>query len=433
MRSPLPTPGRNNLFESLWTRLTGQKRVTSLQGSQRSRTNSIGLSQRNYDMEIREIPVRDAGNAQQLIEMRTWCPEIKGVLGYLRRDVFSSADGDDIGWTVADTLDDNTTKINPNTKSIILDLIQRRNGTDRVIGGNKLKRAAKIAAGDGDCFLELAIEREGISRGDYCVSKSMYLPTWETFRCETDQGELLGFEQRKRMSEPDPIQFHPLKVVHFRYDQESLYGQSIFQASIPDWKRLKDAVFDLSAAMRSVGCNPNLHIMQEGSTEEDKESYKEDYGALLDDGIPTDLFLMPGADVKKLGNLNPDLKTLIDNVTIYRTRLIPPGFPVWMFPGLDSTGASDISGQPAKAYARLRNDLCGTIAEGIRQVIDIELVLKLGWDEFVRSGQYRIVFPRFVVDYYQGQVLEGDESNEIGIEDLNSMLRSRVVNGNGKQ
>ncbi|MBC7823956.1 MAG: hypothetical protein H7126_08755, partial [Candidatus Parcubacteria bacterium] len=122
-------------------------------------------------------------------------------------------------------------------------------------------------------------------------------------------------------------------------------------------------------------------------------------------------------------------KTLIDNVQLYRTRLIPPGFPVWMFPGLDTTGAADIAGQPAKAYARLRNDLCGTIAEGIRQIIDIELVLKLGWDEFQRTGQYRIVFPRFYVEYQGTTVLEGDESNETGIEDLNSLLS----NGNGRK
>jgi len=429
MRSPLPTPGRNNLFDNLWNRLTGQKNTTSIQGTQRSRTSTIGLSRRDYDLEIREVPVRDPVNGTQLIEMRTWCPEIKGVLGYLRRDVFSSSDGDDIGWTVADTLDDNVTKINPNTKAIILDLIQRKNGTDRVVGGNKLKRAAKIVASDGDCFLELAIEREGISRGDYCVAKSMYLPTWEMFRCETDQGDLLGFEQRKRINDNDPIQLHPLKVVHFRYDQETLYGQSIFQSSIPDWKRLKDAVFDLSSAMRSLGCNPNLHVMQDGSTEEDKEAYKEDYRQLLDDGIPTDLFLMPGADVRKLGNQNPDLKTLIDNVQLYRTRLIPPGFPVWMFPGLDSTGAADIAGQPAKAYARLRNDLCGTISEGIRQIIDIELVLKLGWDEFQRTGQYRIVFPRFYVDYFQGKPIDEDEPNDRESEDLNSILS----NGNGRK
>lgn len=400
MRSPLPTIGSPPLFERLWKSLT-QFRRTSLTGSQRPIARNLGLStRRDYDLEIRESPIRDAQLARELIEMTTWCVEARSVLSYLARDVFSSSDGDDMGFSVSDTLDDNETAIHPQTKDIILDLLRRRNGGDYVIGGNFLKKAVRQAVGWGDSFVEISIDKEGIGR-DYCVSNSIYLPTWEMFRVEDDRGQLLGFQQRRRLQDPDPIQFHPLSVMHLRYEQNYLYGSSIFGQSIEDWVRLKDAASDLSSAMRAVGCNPSLHIMPEGADEEYRKAYKANYEEMELSGIVTHLFLMHGADVRKMANINPDLKTLIDNFMLWRTRILPPGFPIWLMPGLDTTGAKDISGQPARAYARMRNDICSMVAESVRQIIDIEIVLKKGFDWYLENGKYRLVFPKFLISEHQ--------------------------------
>lgn len=435
MRSPLPTIGSPPLFERLWKSLT-QFRRTSLTGSQRPIARNLGLStRRDYDLEIKEYPIRDAVVARELIEMTTWCVEARSVLSYLARDVFSSSDGDNQGFSVADTLDDNLTPVNPEIRDIILDLLRRRNGGDYVIGGNFLKKAVRQAVGWGDSFIEISIDREGISPSDYCVSNSIYLPPWEVFRVEDDRGQLLGFEQRRRLQDPDPIQFHPLSVVHFRYEQDYLYGQSIFLQSISDWAKLKDATFDLANAMRAVGCNPTLHILPESADESYRIAYKDNYQNMLMDGMITDLFLLAGSDVRKISNVNPDLKTLIDNVNFLRSRILPPGFPIWLMPGLDTTGAKDISGQPARAYARMRNDICSMVAESVRQIIDIEIVLKKGFDWYVENGKYRLVFPKFLISdsqATQGMPTEDDESNNLGIEDLDSAKKLRyLTNKNG--
>lgn len=412
-------------------------RSTSLTGSQRPIARNLGIAtkQRNYDLEINEFPLRDYALARELIEMTTYCVEARSVLSYLARDVFSSSDGDDQGFTCAETLEDNETPVDPQVREIILDLLQRRNGGDYVLGGGFLKKAVRWAVGYGDCFLEISIDREGISRGDYCVSNSMYLPTWEMFRAEDDRGQLLGFEQRRRLQDPDSIQFHPLAVTHFRFEPEYLYGQSIFKQSLQDWTRLKDAAYDLSSAMRSVGCNPSVHIMPEGADEAYRQAYKQDYFQMEEDGIVTHLFLLYGSDVRKMSNVNPELKTLIDNFMLWRTRILPPGFPIWLMPGLDTTGAKDISGQPARAYARMRNDICAMISEGAKQVIDIELVLKLGWERFLEKGKYRLQFPKFLITEHQatqGTPTDDDESNTSGISDLDSAKVSRFLT-NGKR
>lgn len=438
MRSPLPSPGNITLFEKAWRFLT-QFRRTSLVGSQRPlATRNLGLatSRRDYDLEIREFPIRDAALARELIEITQYCVEARSVLSYLARDVFSSSDGDDQGFTVSPTLDDNETPVDSEVKDIILDLLSRKNGGDYVLGGGFLKKAVRNAVGYGDCFIEFSIDKEGIGRNDYCVSNSIYLPTWEMFRCEDDRGQLLGFEQRRRLQDPDPVGFHPLSVIHLRYEQAFLYGQSIFMQSREDWARLKDATFDLANAMRAIGCNPTLHFLPESADESYRIAYKDNYQQMLTDGMVTDLFLLAGSDVRKISNVNPDLKTLIDNVNFLRSRILPPGFPIWMIPGLDTTGAADISGQPARAYSRLRNDICSMIAEGAKQIIDIELVLKLGWDKFLEVGKYRLVFPRFLVTEHQatqGMPGEDDESNTKGISDLDSIKNIRILtNKNGR-
>lgn len=412
-------------------------RSTSLTGSQRSIARNLGIAtkQRNYDLEINEFPLRDYAIARELIEMTTYCVEARSVLSYLARDVFSSSDGDDQGFTCAETLEDNETPVDPQVRDIILDLLQRRNGGDYVLGGGLLKKAVRWAVGYGDCFLEISIDREGISRGDYCVSNSMYLPTWEIFRVEDDRGQLLGYEQRRRLQDPDPIQFHPLALAHFRFEPEYLYGQSIFKQSLQDWVRLKDAAYDLSAAMRAVGCNPTLHIMPEGVDESYKQAYKQDYLQMEADGIVTHLFLSYGSDLRKMSNVNPDLKTLIDNFMLWRTRILPPGFATWMFPGMDNTGALDIAGMPARAYARLRNDIASMIAEGAKQIIDIELVLRLGWEAYLSRGKYRLIFPKFLITEHQttqGTPTDDDESNQTGIQDVDFIRVPKIlINTNG--
>lgn len=420
MRSPIATRGRNTFLENLFKALTGWRR-SSVVGSQRSRVLSISTTRRNYDLEIQEFPIRDRLVAAQLVELLTWCPEVKTALRMLAEDMLSSEDGDTIGFVVSDTLDDDETPVDPEVKAICDDVIRRPG----IVGGLALERVIKRMLGYGDAFLSIGIDKEGIGRNDFGISKTLLLPTWEMFRVEEDNGELLGFEQRKFLVESTPIRFYPPQIVHFRYDRQTLYGHSLWRSAVGengDWQRLKDATEDLATAARALGINPNVHEMPEGTDENYKEAYRADYEARLETGLVTDFFMLPGGDVRKLANYTPDLKTLADNVLFRRQRIIMPSqIPIWRFAGLPAEGARDLSGQPAKAYARTINFMRMCLSEGIKQILDTELILKLGVDEFRSRGRYQISFPQMTTDPNSTQAQEApDEETTNG-------------NGNGKR
>jgi hypothetical protein len=357
--------------------------------------NLATFQRRNYDLEISDFPIRDPDVARQLIEMGEWCPEVATSLRILSNDIFSSEDGDDQGFRISDTLNDDETPVDPDVKSICDRLLEQPN----LIGGLALERAVKRILGYGDAFMSVGIDREGIGRGDWGISRTLMLPTWEMFRLETDDGTLLGYEQRKRVQDSEPIQFAPVQVVHFRYDQNTLYGTALFRQSIQDWKRLKEATEDLAAAGRALGCNPNLHKMPEGSDSEFMNAYRNDYEAQMADGIVTDFYMLPGGDVQKLANNNPDLSALANNVLLWRSRIIMASqIPSWRFAGLPVEATKDVSGQPAKAYARFINGIRMQLSEGIKQVLDTELILRLGLEAFVERGRYQIAWPDIVVD-----------------------------------
>jgi hypothetical protein len=349
---------------------------------------------RNYDLELQEFPIRDVQIARQLIEMLEWCPEVGTCLRILTEDIYSSENGDNHGFTISDTLEDDETPVDPDVKSICLDLLSRSD----VIGGLALERAIKRMLGYGDTFLSLGIDREGVGKkADWGISRSLLLPTWELFRIEADNGELLGFEQRRNLSDSTATQFYPPQIVHFRHDRQSLYGRSIWRQSIPDWARLKASTENLATAARNLGINPNVHIMPEGVAEDYSQNYRADYEARLEDGLVTDFYMLPGGDVRKLANYDPNLTALAEDVLTWRTRLIMPSqIPLWRFAGFKIDGAKDLSGEPAKAYARHINSLRMVLTEGIKQVLNTELILRLGLEAFLERGHYQIVYPQIM-------------------------------------
>lgn len=408
-----------NFLTNLFNKVFPQK--TQTQGSQRPLATIAASTRRNWDLEISEFPIRDPLLARESIELLQYCYEARHCLSCAADDAFASSDGDDIGWTIADTLDDNETKIHPDTKAILLDLIQRQQSHEKlVIGGTRLKKALRSTLGYGDCFLELGFERDGST---YCVAKTLYLPTWEIFRCESDTGVLERFEQRRTLSmstSPD-YQFFPFQIVHFKHEEKVLYGESIFAQSLDAWAKLKDAIADLAAASRDVGQNPNVHTLSEGVTQDQLKEYRFNHENELADGTITNYYLASPETISKVANINPDLKPLIDNVLQWRYRIIPPGFPVWFFPGLDTTGAREISEQPAKKYARCRNSWCGTLSGGIRQTGNTELILRKGYDWFRQNGRYRIAFPIWKVS----DTGMSDESNATGISDIEQQKNNK--------
>ena len=409
MRSPLPIPGRNTLLERIWQSITSFNR-TPVQGQQRplagylTSTDDTALG-RSYDLEISEIPIRDPQKARQLIEMYEYCTEVATAISEITDSVWSSDDGDDQGFGISPTLNDNETKVNPNVERILRRVI------DEVIGGITLEPAAERILIYGDAFASL-----GINSRKMQVERVLFVPTWEMFRIEDNQAQLLGFEQRRYLSDSDAIRFHPIACVHWRYRRKTLYGRSLFHESVDDWKKLKAATDDLANASRAIGLNANLHFMPSCASEEYRADYKKNYEAKKALGAVTDFYLMNDADVRKLSQINPDLKALTDAVLVWRSRIVMKSRVPPYLMGLPNTGAREIAGQPALAYARFLNRVRASLSEGIKHILNVELALN---DIPKRDWQYRLIWPRIATNPYGVNIQTDDESNNPEIEDLN--------------
>jgi len=383
----------------------------SVQGSQRPLSQVYASVLRNYDTEILESSVRDPIKGKELIELVNWCYEARHSISAAIDDTFASADGDDMGWQISEFIDRKKTEpINPETKAILNDLVNRKESIDQwVIGGDKLEKAQKQFLSYGDSFLEIGVEKDGSTYG---VSNLLYLPTWEIFRRETDQGFLEGFDQRRFMSSRDPdAEFDACQIVHLRHDRQFLYGQSIFAQSLQAWGNLKEATLALAQAAKALGVNPILHVLPPEFDEQDRQIYIQSYQNRQLDGIITDLFLFNNTELKMLQSSSPNLGNLIEVCNYWKYEIIPAGFPVWFFPGLDNTGARDIAGEPARKYGRMRQSWCSILSKAIKQVCDTELVLRKGYDWYLENGRYRIEWP--IWDIQQtGLINEGAQPNE---------------------
>lgn len=390
-------------------------------GTQRSAVVST-LRKPHYDLEIPEYPIRDQQRALELITAiysEAKEKHFDDVLRYLETDVYSSSDGDDRGFTISDTLEDGETPIDPDVQVILLDLIRRRNGDHYVIGGNRLQPAVRESAAYGDSFWQLAIERDG---SEYAVTDTLKMPCWEMFRCESDTGYLERFEQRRRLLEIDPdFAFPPVKMIHFRYRRRGLYGQSIFGGCMTYRADYNRARSNLAKVTNDTGSTPYSFDFPEGTTREQKLQFKDVFEQSLSDGVTTGIYLDPGMGVTRLGADVPNFEPLINNKKSLEYGLVPAGFPIWLIPGMDTTGARDISGAPERAYIRLINDFRAVISEGIRKAGDIELYLKLGPDgyqEKVVEKGYSIVWPKLAVLTNQGTQADIPETDADGITEL---------------
>ena len=392
-------------------------------GSQRSAVVSTMLWP-HYDQELVEYPIRDQQRALLLISAIYGENREKifdDVLRHVESATFSSSDGDDRGFTISDTLDDGETPVDPEVKMIVFEAIRRRNGDHFVLGGSRFQRAAREAVGYGDSFWQLAIERDGSS---YAVTDTLKMPCWEMFRVESDTGQLLRFEQRRSLTEPKPqFTFPAAKIIHFRYRQRGLYGQSLFSGCLTYRADHDRARRNLAKVTNDTGSNPYVFEMPEGTTPEQKRQFKEAVDQGLNDGTITALYPDAGVTVNRLGSDIPNFEPLIEDKKEIRYNLVPAGFPVWLIPGMDTTGARDISGAPERAYARMINDFRAMLTQGIRQALDIELFLKLGPDEYQRKVVemgYTLVWPRLAVLNTQGQPEDIPETDAVGVQDLES-------------
>lgn len=417
---PITNTGRR-LFEQIFRSLTFWNR-TEVQGVQRPYvlTSFFSGNERNYDLEIEEFPIRDNKKAGRLIHLIENSSDAATAIRITNDAVWSSVDGDDQGWAIAPTLNDNTTPINPEVEEILDRLVRE------VIGGIALEPASERMLCWGDAFLNV-----GIDTAKRRINKVLFLPTWELFRLEDDHGNhptlimpngnylQVGFEQRRSLVDQHSIPFHPLAITHFRYQHKTLYGRGVFHASLRDWERLQSAEDDLAAASRATGINPRIHEMPENRGDAYRTQYKEEHESRIRERIITDYYLECGAKVHPMSTNNPDLKALESSVQYWRMKLIVASQVPPYLMGMPTIGAREIAGQPALAFARHINKVRMCLSEGIKRLCNLELALH---NIPMERWEYRIIFPKISVSQFEEQLNPEAiaETNQARVEDLDS-------------
>lgn len=373
-------------------------------------------------------------NSTDLLEVATYSLEARHGCSAIARDCFQERYGRVGSWQVSETRSDGS-KTHPDTLAAGRDLQTRRFGKTLVIGGNRLARAARDSLTLGDSFLELGIERDG---KNYAVSRSRYWPTFASFPEYDELGELTAYRQQLGLR-PNP-QIDPMvsavKLLHCSYEPRHDIGMPItFQSLDSAWFKLKQAAANLEKATTAVGVNPWLHIMPEGKDEKYRDSYRQRYEGLLKQGIVTNLYLLHGADLKKAAANNPSLSVLFDAVIQYRFQMIPPGVPVWMFPGLnvEIKGGKEIANQPALAYARMIADLRAMLGEQIRWAVSLEILCRhfdKGYDTLVNDGyfDFDIVWPQWDTTMLESLASSTDADPEDVVNESPQDETERLVN-----
>ncbi|MEG4406446.1 hypothetical protein [Microcoleus sp. MON2_D5] len=415
MRSPTPTPGRNKTLENIWQSIVNYSRTLvggqSKPVSQYHGYASDSIHGRQYDFEIREPIVRDNGHTRELVRMVELSSEITLALDLRRDAIWSNPTGDDQGWDIAPTLNDNVTPIDPGVYKVLQRL------REEVIGGLALNAGPELLMAWGDWFLSI-----GVNLKSSRIERVLFPPTFEMFRIESVTGELLGFQQRKNSTnEVSALDFHPIVCAHARYRWRPphLYGRSLFQECIPDWVGAENVKSDLLSAARATGVNSRLHFMPCEYTDADAQQYKEAHRERLrQHGSITDYYLMNGAEIRQLSNSNPDFSGLISVLKEFQLIIARKSkVPLYLM-GYSWGGAQDIATQPMLNYARSLNaDRMLITYSIIKHLCNLELALQgYSKDQWI----YRIIWPKLYVNPFEEQMnpLEAEEANTKGVEDL---------------
>lgn len=406
----------NTLTASIKSKIIGSQRSLP-----RSRFGGGLFSGRStdYDLEIEEYPIRDRVIARHILEILRHSSEAGTAINIYRTDVRSSADGDDQGFTIGKFQPDGETPIDPIIKSVALELFER------IYPVSLIDMMVSDCVGRGDHFQSIGFVREGFSRKDtdYAIGKLLRIPPFEMFRLEENNGELIGFEQRRTLTQSSPDYFwNPAQMVHLRYRREGLYGRSMWYQSDWDWQEYKRSKEEYAIGRRILALNPRIHTMPNGVKADYAIAYKKELDDKTKNGteILTDFVTLFGGDIKSLNQGNSGVKDLQDSVTYYRTAIImPTEIPPWRFAGFKSESAQDYVGQPALAWVRVVNGVRAILVEGISQVLDTELILKFGADWYLKNakGKYRISFPEIKTSLSQPEPESGTGITE-GIQDV---------------
>jgi hypothetical protein len=399
-----------NIFQKVYRSIFGDR--PKFDGNSRPATannNSfISTARMTGDRDLDEIPFRDPRYACELINFVDFNPEVDTAQEIFSDYALGSEIGDERGFAITEN------EFNPYPRTVaIAQELQRR-----VLSGVDFQMSVDRFMRYGDCFGNIAIDFNNMQ-----ISGFQFLPTWQIFRVEAgdlpeyskavqqgklSSGELIRFEQWRKMNDTDPLKLHPVNIVHWRYRQKNKYGRSHYRVAIDDGARLDRAIEVLEMVSSEIGYNPTIHTMPSGTDSLYKQSYKAEFEERLKRGPVTHMFLDASAGVGRVGQLPSNETSLRDNVELWRSRIgMISRIPPWLLG--ERRGLRDLGAQPALSFSIAVGSVRICLAKGLKQIINTELALK-GVPR--NEWQYNLVFPKI----YTNPFIETD-SNLEGIED----------------
>ena len=429
----------NNVYQLFVRRRRGRRgQAGQMDGSQYPISPGGRSRLRSHLFRIPEMPVRpilgDIEISRELVEMRTWSYETRHWLRIMAQNCFQEKHGKVGSWRI---VPEERQTLNPDVLAISQGLRHRYFGKTPVIGGQRLERATKDALSYGCAFLQLAFDTEGISRNDYCISRSMYMPSLSMFIDDGEQGQVQGYwQQAGELRRESDTWIHPIKILHFKFEGMGAYGFPATFQHLETWRKIKDAGANLEEAALNTSIVPWVHIMPPDQDERYKQNYQRDYEGKLDQGIVPNIYLMHGAKVEKASNANPTLKPSLDYFLSLRYQMLHPEFPIWSMPGLalEQGASKELANQPAMAYARAIAYLRAMLGEQILFAHWIEIALRRGID-FLRENQhFDVAWPEWVVSEMaeiMGSVsdseTESDDNPENDARAINREVNEMVI------
>jgi hypothetical protein len=347
------------------------------------------LQGRYFDQEIPWLgAVRDSARANQLHEMRELSSEVGTAINMLCDDALSHYTGD-TGLSIGEYVDaDDKVSIDPATKEIVNRFIYQNAPT------NEIRCWMDEYLSTGDCFIEIIFDRATTRIENFLV-----LPTWEMFRIEDNSGRLVGYQQRRHLSDTSR-EFHPLQIIHCRYQRKKLYGRALFDELRADWSGLKSAEDDWARACREVGLNPLVHYMPPCADEDYRRKYIAIHKARMQIGSINHYYLDNEAKIENASTLPPSLKELSDRVDKKRRKFFQRArIPPWLA-GFESSGAKEIAGLPGESFSRHINAIRQVLSDGLGYAIELELALNgITGDQ----ARFRLKYPEIIVNPYATQ------------------------------
>ena len=417
-----------NIFQKVYKTIFGDR--PKFDGNSRPATannNSfISTARMTGDRDLDETPFRDPRYARELMQFVDFNPEVDTAQEIFSDYALSSQIGDERGFAITEN------EFNPYPRTVAISQELQR----RVLSGVDFQMAVDRFMRYGDCFGNIAIDFNKMQ-----IAAFQFLPTWQTFRVEAgdlpeyskavqegqlSSGELIRFEQWRKMGDTDPIKMHPINVVHWRYRQKNKYGRSHYRVAIDDGKRLDRAIEVLEAVSSEIGYNPTVHVMPSGTDSIYKQNYMTEFRERLKLGPVTHIFLENGAGISRVGQLPSNETSLRDNVELWRSRIgMISRIPPWLLG--ERRGLRDLGAQPALSFSIAVGSVRICLAKGLKQIINTELALhgipKNEW-------QYNLVFPKIYTNPFieQDSNLEGiddnDGTNKTASLDFNQFLKS---------